>query len=150
MKKALNLSAAVVTAAVSAGLITYYLPRTTIPVAPAPSVVPAKSNGPLNVLDDTGSILSSSEQQSLFDGLTDKLSDPSGAQLRKLARSTQAGIICGELNAKNPIGGYVGFVPFAAGVALPRALIVLHKREVLERFPEDVRRIQTNLGCPNS
>ena len=150
MKKVFYLSSAVIFAAVSAGLITFYFPRTTSPAVPAPSSVLTKSSVPLNVLDDTVSILSSTEQQSLFDGLTDKLSDPSGAQLRKLARSTQVGMICGELNAKNQMGGYVGFVPFAAGVVLPRAMIVMHKREVVERFPEDVRRIQTNLGCPNT
>jgi hypothetical protein len=150
VKKVFYLSSAVVFAAISAGLITFYLPRTTTPAVPAPSSVPTKSNEPLNVLDDTVSILSSSEQQSLSRGLASELSDPSGAQLRRLARSTRAGMICGELNAKNHIGAYVGFLPFAAGVAIPRAFIIMPKPDVMEHFPEVVRGGQTKMGCLNS
>lgn len=147
MKKALYLSSAVIFAAVSAGLITFYLPGKTAPTAPAPSVVPTKSNGLLNVLDNTVSKLSSLEQQSLFDGLADKLSDPSGAQLQRLYRSTREGIVCGEINAKNRMGGYVGFVPFVAVVASPRASIVIPDREVVERFPEKIQILQAGMGC---
>lgn len=47
-----------------------------------------------------------------------KLNDPDSAQFRneKLKGSWTVGgsILCGEINAKNAMGGYVGFVPFAS------------------------------------
>jgi hypothetical protein len=59
-------------------------------------------------------------------------------------------MICGEINERTQMGGYVGFVPFAAGVAIPRAFIIMPKPDVLEYFPEVVRRGQANFGCLNS
>ena len=40
------------------------------------------------------------------------LFDPSSAQFRHL--STRDGVLCGEVNAKNRYGAYVGFRPFFA------------------------------------
>jgi hypothetical protein len=103
---------------------------------------------PLNVVDGVAADLSDAEWKSLFDGFSDKLTDPTSAQVRKLARSTKNGIVCGEVNAKNRLGGYVGFVPFTAGVALPRAMIVMPERRVVEAMPEQVNAIQIKMGCP--
>jgi hypothetical protein len=44
--------------------------------------------------------------------LADLLVDPSSAQVRRLVRND--GAICGEVNAKNRMGGYVGFKAFFA------------------------------------
>lgn len=43
-----------------------------------------------------------------------RLSDPASAQFRNLRRGKTAGTICGEVNSKNRLGGYVGFLPFVA------------------------------------
>jgi hypothetical protein len=94
--------------------------------------------------------LSDAEWKSLFDGFSDRFADPLSAQFRKLARSTKKGIVCGEVNAKNRLGGYVGFVPFTAGVALPRAMIVMPERRVVEAMPEQVNAVQSKMGCPSS
>lgn len=41
------------------------------------------------------------------------LKDPSSAQFRNLRTSTVLpGYVCGEMNAKNSFGGYVGFISF--------------------------------------
>ena len=150
MKKIFYLSSVIIFAAASAGAITLILPRIVASGAPASAVSPTKSKRLLNVLDDSASILNPSEERSLFDGLTDRLSDPVGAQLRKLVRSSKEGMVCGEINAKNQAGGYLGFVPFAAKVALPRAGIGMFPREIVERLPELVRSMQREAGCPNS
>lgn len=49
----------------------------------------------------------------------DALKDPSSAQFRNVTvRKSEAGrVVCGEVNAKNSYGGYVGFRQFVAGVA---------------------------------
>lgn len=44
--------------------------------------------------------------------VTGKLRDPSSAQFRN-ARIVDDQVICGEVNAKNAFGGYVGFEPYA-------------------------------------
>lgn len=44
-----------------------------------------------------------------------RLKDPESAQFRNVR--TVHGIVCGELNAKNSFGGYVGFEPFYGRVA---------------------------------
>lgn len=51
--------------------------------------------------------------------VADSLRDPSSAQFRnvRVVPFGQGSVICGEVNGKNAYGGYVGFVPFAAGVA---------------------------------
>lgn len=40
-----------------------------------------------------------------------KLSDPSSVQYREVAAYSE-GVVCGEVNAKNKMGGYVGFQAF--------------------------------------
>lgn len=40
--------------------------------------------------------------------VSEKLSDPSSAQFRN-ERSKEGGWVCGEVNAKNAFGGYIGF-----------------------------------------
>ncbi len=55
----------------------------------------------LNVIDERAPDLSPAEWKSLVDGFSDKLTDPTSAQIRKLSRSAKAGIVCGEVNARN-------------------------------------------------
>ena len=141
MRKAIYVLSAVVVAAIAAGAIT-------LKVQVPNSGWLTASNGPLNVLDSSASVLSREELQSLFEGLSDKTSDPVAAQVRNLARANTAGMVCGEVNAKNRLGGYIGFVPFIAGVALPRALIVMPTREVVEKMPQELKQIQKKWGCP--
>lgn len=47
------------------------------------------------------------------------LKDPVSAQFRNLRGGKSNGSVCGEINAKNSFGGYVGFQPFVVvgGVA---------------------------------
>ena len=43
--------------------------------------------------------------------ITEGMRDPSSAQFRAV-RKTSGGAVCGEVNAKNAMGGYVGFSRF--------------------------------------
>lgn len=49
--------------------------------------------------------------------VADSLKDPESARFRGVAIKTYNGnrIVCGEVNAKNSYGGYVGYEPFVAG-----------------------------------
>jgi hypothetical protein len=51
------------------------------------------------------------------------LLDPSSAQFRNV-RQMPNGAVCGEINGKNRMGGYVGFQPFAADLA--KGVVNLH------------------------
>ncbi|MGH8123618.1 MAG: hypothetical protein ACREPT_12700 [Rudaea sp.] len=45
--------------------------------------------------------------------VADSMKDPSSVQFRNMRRKNDSyNIVCGEVNAKNGYGGYVGFVPF--------------------------------------
>ena len=44
----------------------------------------------------------------------DRLNDPGSAQFRDVKLHTKTGAGCGEVNAKNRMGGYVGFTLFVA------------------------------------
>lgn len=45
--------------------------------------------------------------------MTDLLRDPLSAQLRRLGQPIdRPQVVCGEVNARNGFGGYVGFMPF--------------------------------------
>jgi hypothetical protein len=49
------------------------------------------------------------------DAVREKLRDPSSAQFRNVRlNSLSSSEVCGEVNAKNAFGGYIGFVRFAA------------------------------------
>lgn len=47
------------------------------------------------------------------EALAGELVDPSSAQLRNVRVVEPLGTICGEVNSKNRMGGYVGYRPFA-------------------------------------
>lgn len=46
------------------------------------------------------------------------LKDPGSAQFRNI-RETSPGFLCGEVNAKNEMGGYVGFKRFEWSLLIP-------------------------------
>ena len=48
--------------------------------------------------------------------LLSELKDPESAKFRNVSvyRTAEARVVCGELNAKNSYGGYIGFVQFMA------------------------------------
>lgn len=50
-------------------------------------------------------------------GVKNTLSDPGSAQFRNehIVKNGDALVLCGEVNAKNQMGGYTGFVRFVAG-----------------------------------
>jgi hypothetical protein len=109
---------------------------------PQPSTLAA-----LQVIDDTRDVLSLEEQKALFGGLSDRLNDPASAQLRRLRRSTNRLSICGELNAKNGFGGYVGFVPFAGVITGGTAILTMPTREVALNMPTEISASFEKLGC---
>lgn len=53
------------------------------------------------------------EQGRLTGSVRDQLKDPGSAKFRNLKVIEGAGILCGEVNAKNAFGAYVGFRKFA-------------------------------------
>jgi hypothetical protein len=58
-------------------------------------------------------------QQSVARAVADQMKDPNSAQFRNWhAFESQMGlIVCGEVNARNSYGGYVGFTHFVAHAA---------------------------------
>ena len=55
------------------------------------------------------------------EALAGSLKDPDSRKL--VFGKTKAGLVCGDVNAKNSFGGYTGFVPFVAGFGPDRHLI---------------------------
>lgn len=110
---------------------------------PQPAAFPA-----LQVIDDTRNVLTFEQQKALFAGLSDRLRDPASTQLRLLRRSTKNKLqICGELNAKNGFGAYVGFAPFMGAIVGDRAVLVLLDREVVINMPAEVAAQLAKFGC---
>lgn len=52
------------------------------------------------------------------------LNDPDSAKFSALSNGVKKGDVCGVVNAKNRMGGYVGNTPFYYEQILPRAVIV--------------------------
>jgi hypothetical protein len=46
--------------------------------------------------------------------IADRLKDPDSAKFRRMSSDTYAAFFCGEVNAKNSMGGYVGYKRFYA------------------------------------
>ena len=44
--------------------------------------------------------------------IADSLKDPDSVKFRNVKKSDRTGAVCGEFNAKNSFGAYVGFSPF--------------------------------------
>lgn len=64
---------------------------------------------------DSSSALNLAKIAAIQKEVADKLNDPESARFRNL-QATEAGIVCGYVNAKNRFGGYVGFKPFVGQV----------------------------------
>ncbi|MHC9086261.1 hypothetical protein ACYX7E_14715 [Luteimonas sp. RIT-PG2_3] len=68
---------------------------------------------------------SAKQLQALRAAVTENFKDPASAQFRRLElvsgpdspqKNPGEGIYCGEVNAKNSLGAYVGFMPFMAAI----------------------------------
>ena len=46
------------------------------------------------------------------DEILESMKDPASAMFRRISSSPEGSLICGEVNAKNSMGGYVGFRKF--------------------------------------
>lgn len=68
------------------------------------------------VVDQSGAALPAELLQAVVQAVSEVVKDPSSLQLRNLSRFTPPGAdyqaVCGEMNAKNGFGGYVGFQAF--------------------------------------
>ncbi len=64
------------------------------------------------IVDDLGGIEPTLAKQ-IAEDVAESFSDPLAAQIRRLHKSnTHEDSICGQVNAKNQYGGYVGFKSF--------------------------------------
>jgi hypothetical protein len=65
-----------------------------------------------NVIDGSSGNIDDKLRQRAIALLSEGLKDPMSAQVRHLRPGRYPESVCGEVNAKNSMGGYVGFVPF--------------------------------------
>jgi hypothetical protein len=65
-----------------------------------------------NVIDGSSGSIDEKLRQRAIALLSEGLKDPMSAQVRHLRPGKYPESVCGEVNAKNSMGGYVGFVPF--------------------------------------
>ena len=73
--------------------------------------------------------------------MLENLRDPGSAEFRRLATSTRdPNVVCGEVNAKNALGGYSGFRTFHVRLERAGATGVLNEglSDTLERFHHDL------------
>lgn len=56
-----------------------------------------------------------SETGRVEDLVRENLKDPTSAQFKEIRKSKDGKYFCGEVNAKNSMGGYIGFTEFAVG-----------------------------------
>ncbi|QEY64962.1 hypothetical protein FXN65_23945 [Metapseudomonas lalkuanensis] len=56
-----------------------------------------------------------SEASRVEDLVRENLKDPTSAQFKEIRKSKDGTYFCGEVNAKNSMGGYTGFTGFAVG-----------------------------------
>src|SRR4051794_20206182 len=70
------------------------------------------------VIDGSGANISRQDQATIIKEVAKFAIDPLSAQFRniRVGKKEMRGLptFCGEVNAKNRFGGYVGFMPFAA------------------------------------
>lgn len=72
--------------------------------------------------------------EALKSKVLERLTDPASAQFRKLKLLRENKGLCGEVNAKNKLGGYVGFSAFAVD---PSGKTVVLKAMTLDIAKED-------------
>jgi hypothetical protein len=98
-----------------------------------------KEVGPAYVVDDSWRGIDRQLLDASLPAITEGFFDPSSVQLQKLMLPTKPlATLCGEVNAKNRMGGYVGFRPFFILIGVdekpPKAF-------VLDPDPEDPTRL---------
>ena len=147
MKSALRTFAAVLVSAAIAGSITFYSFRPS-EAQQAFSSIPAREFPALTVIDDTRAVLTYGEQKALFAFLANNLGDPAAAQVRRLRRSTAfTQGFCGEINAKNNLGAYVGFTPFTGRFFGKRAALLIFDHDIYVQTPGEINAQVTQFGC---
>lgn len=78
------------------------------------AAIGASPSSAQSVVDGSDRQFTATELNAVRAILSIPLLDPESAQLRMLKRGVDAGVICGEINAKNRLGGYAGFEIFIA------------------------------------
>lgn len=80
------------------------------------------------VVDDSSSKIESAELEALVKSAPEFLKDPASAQFSKLRKDPDnADYICGQVNAKNGFGGYVGTRYFRYG--LKNGMLIMTETE---------------------
>jgi hypothetical protein len=126
----------------------FAVPQTFTQVTEAPPSAVLQTFAQLNVIDDTRHLFSLGEQKAIFEGLSDLSRDPRSMQVRKLGRVTDDKYeICGEVNLKNGLGGYVGFTTFFGVIGSNNGIIHLVDGEDWKYNPEENRRLLAQYGC---
>ena len=64
------------------------------------------------IIDGSGESIDPATLATVLEAVSDQLLDPGAAQFRHIRISKRPDMICGEINAKNGYGAYVGFQPF--------------------------------------
>jgi hypothetical protein len=147
VKSAFRTLTAILVSAVIAASITFYSFRPS-EAQQALGSIPAREFPELTVIDDTRAVLTFGEQKALFRFLANHLSDPAAAQVRRLRRSTAFTTgFCGEINAKNNLGAYIGFTPFTGGFIGKRATLLIFDHDIYAQTPGEINAQLTQFGC---
>ena len=64
------------------------------------------------IVDGSGGDLPEAVRKRAVGLVSESLKDPMSAQLRRIRAGRYPESVCGEVNAENSMGGYVGFSPF--------------------------------------
>ncbi|MEI2679097.1 MAG: hypothetical protein V9G29_15335 [Burkholderiaceae bacterium] len=84
--------------------------------------------------------------ESLKSKVLDRLSDPTSAQFRKVKLLKGNNGLCGEINAKNKLGGYVGFSAFAVDSTGKVVILKAMTLEVAKESPENIMKLAVSMS----
>lgn len=100
------------------------------------------------VIDDSQNTFSQDDINKIANLLDVDLRDPKSLQLRKLKLNSTETVICGEMNAKNGFGGYVGYVPFLHVLGTENVSLAERKPDN-PAFEELIKIVFRQHGCPS-
>lgn len=82
-------------------------------------------------------VIASDDYEAFQSIIKSRFSDPASIQLDKVRAGSRPHVYCGEVNAKNLYGGYVGFIPFVADVHA-RYMYLMDPNAVSSLLPKSI------------
>ena len=120
-------------------------------VAVVAALLAAGSTVGQTIVDKSGSSIPPKIRDEALRIISDRLKDPGSSQFRRLGyisgKNADSRVVCGQVNAKNPFGGYIGYQYFSVVWVDGSEIVDLINLEEMRNMKMDSKDPLVAAGC---